>query len=121
MHRLAPPDTPQHELRLRIRWALLLAAVSAALSGVPCCAALCLPRAAQHVLVLSATLSPLQLWYPPCRDEVVTIDTGESIPDWEDVVVARKSGHPSLRYGPEPALLAGCCSGCNCAVGLVEV
>lgn len=48
VHRLAPPDTPQHELRLRI------------------------------------------------RDEVVTIDTGESIPDWEDVVVARKSGHPSL-------------------------
>lgn len=48
---------------------------------------------------------------------MVTIDTGASVPDWEDVVVARKSGVPALRHaglGWRPGLAGGC----SCCCGL---
>ncbi len=70
---------------------------------------------------MPCTYPPL-LWAHMCRDEVVTIDTGASVPDWEDVVVARKSGVPALRHagrGWAPGLAGGCCAGwrlaaCGC-------
>ena len=129
VHRLAPPDTPAEELRLRIRWA---AQGRTGAGGPPCTRLPAPPLPAlpaclyashvpaawcQHTTDLASGACCCCCW---CRDEVVTVDTAESLPTWEHAVQARIGGTPALRQAPtqpggslvlsRPTTGAGACS-----------